>query len=108
MLCIFHFGYLAPDIGISHPSKGTATRWDAAQQQWGVSKLLRCKKNACDVLRFIFQHVGIFAPDFGIAQPFIIRFSKGLYDMCDKIVSKIFLITIAAMNIAGEYENIPS
>ena len=32
----------------------------------------------CDVLQCIFQHIGIFAPDFGISQPFIIRFSNGL------------------------------
>ena len=67
----------------------------------------------------IFQHVGIFAPDYGIAQQFIIRFSNG-FQHCDgdlisfpviraaKLSVKYCLITIAAMNIAGEYENIPS
>ena len=30
------------------------------------------RKNACDVLQCFFQHVGTFAPDFGISQPFII------------------------------------
>ena len=45
-------------------------------------KLLRYIKIACDMLRFIFQHVGIFTPDFGMAQPFIIRFSNG-FQYCD-------------------------
>ena len=58
------------------------------------------------MLRCIFQHVRIFAPDFGISQPFIIRFSNGLqhYDGDSmNILSLIFLITIAAMSIAEEY-----
>ena len=39
---------------------------------------LRCTKIACDGLRCIFQHVGNFAPDFGISQPLTVRFSIGL------------------------------
>ena len=39
-------------------------------------------KITCDVLRCIFQHVGISAPDFGISKLFIIRFLNGL-QYCD-------------------------
>ena len=42
----------------------------------------RCIKIACDALRWVFQHVGIPAPDFGISLLFIVRFSNGL-DHCD-------------------------
>ena len=31
-------------------------------------------QNSCDGLRCIFQHVGNFAPDFGISQLFSVRF----------------------------------
>ena len=62
--------------------KGPATRCDALHPRWDVSKFLRYFKIACDVLRYIFQHVGICAPDFRISQPFIIRFSNGLQH-CD-------------------------
>ena len=57
---------------------GPATCCDAAHLRWGVSKPLRCIKNACDALRCKFQHVGNFAPDIGISQLFIVRFSNGL------------------------------
>ena len=58
-----------------------ATRCDAVHSRWDVLKL-RYIKIACDVPRCIFQHVGNFAPDFGISQPLIIRFSNGLQH-CD-------------------------
>ena len=64
-------------------SIGPATRCDATHSRWDVPKLLRYIKITCDVLRCIFQHVGIYAPDFGISQLFIIRFSNGL-QYCDK------------------------
>ena len=51
--------------------------WPGLYSGWDVLKLLRYIKIACDVLRCIFQHVGICAPDVGISQPFIIRFSNG-------------------------------
>ena len=57
--------------------KGPATRCDAAHLRWGVPKLLRCRKIACDGLRCIFQHVGNFAPDFGISQLFSVQFLNG-------------------------------
>ena len=41
-----------------------------------------CDADACIVLRCIFQHVGIFAADFGISQAFIIRFSNGFQRVC--------------------------
>ena len=40
------------------------------------------QKRACDALRCKFQNVQYFAPDFGISQLFIIRFSNGLQH-CD-------------------------
>ena len=58
-----------------------------------------------------------FAPDFGISQLFIHRFANSFQHndghlmalhVLDKglgILSWIFLIVIAAMKIAGEYEN---
>ena len=56
----------------------------------------------------IFQHVGNFTPDFGIAQLFIVGFSNGLY-LCDEhliivymmhcLFSLVFLYTNAAMTI---------
>ena len=52
---------------------GPATRCDAVHSRWDVPTLLRYIKIACDVLRCIFQHV---APDFGISQLFIVRFSN--------------------------------
>ena len=64
-------------------SIGPATRCDAAHLRWGVPKPLRCRKIARDTLRCKFQHVGNFAPDFGISQLFIIRFSNGL-QYCDE------------------------
>ena len=47
--------------------KGPATRCDAVHPRWDVPMHLRCSKIACDALRCIFQHVGNFAPDFGIS-----------------------------------------
>ena len=38
----------------------------------------RCSKIPCDGLRCIFQHVGNFAPDFGIPRLFIIQSPNGL------------------------------
>ena len=55
--------------------RSCATRLDALHPQWDVSKLMRYIKIACNALQCIFQHVGISAADFGISQPFIIRFS---------------------------------
>ena len=57
---------------------GPATRCDAVLPRWDVPIHLRCPKIACDGRRCIFQHVGNFAPDFGISQPLIVRFSIGL------------------------------
>ena len=61
---------------------GPATRCNAAYLRWDVLKPLRCREMACDALRCKFQHVQYFAPDFGISQLFIIRFSNGLQH-CD-------------------------
>ena len=55
---------------------GPATCWD-------VPKLLRYIKIACDVLRCIFLCVVICAPDFRVAQPFIIRFLNS-FQHCDE------------------------
>ena len=63
--------------------KGPVTRCDAVHPRWDVPTLLRYIKITCDMLRCIFQHVGIFAPDFRISQLFIIRFSNGL-QYCDR------------------------
>ena len=57
---------------------GPATRCDAALPRWDIPIHLRCTKIACDGLLCIFQHVGNFAPDFGISQPLIVRFTIGL------------------------------
>ena len=57
-------------------------RCDVVHLRWDVPKPLRYIKITCDVLRCIFQHVGISAPDFGISKLFIIRFSNGL-QYCD-------------------------
>ena len=75
-------------------------------------------KIACDTLRCIFQHVGNFAPIFGISQPIIFRFSKGFYHnagdlmsfhlICVSKVCVIFLNAITAMRIAEENGNLPS
>ena len=72
----------SPDAIYSVINIGPATRCDAVHPQWDVPKLLRYIKIICDVLRCIFQHVGTFAPDFRISQPFIIRFSNSL-QYCD-------------------------
>ena len=61
---------------------GPATCCDATHPRWNVLKPLRCIKIACDALRWVFQHVGISAPDFGISLLFIVLFSNGL-DHCD-------------------------
>ena len=84
---------------------GPATRCDAAHLRWGVSKLLRCKKNACDVLRCIFQHVGIFAPDFGISQLHILRFSNG-FQHHDGVLMLFHLI--CELKLSVEYFYLPS
>ena len=55
---------------------GPATRCDAVNPRWDVPMHLRCRKIACDALRWRFQHVGNFAPDFGITQLYIVRFSN--------------------------------
>ena len=60
-----------------HVSIGPATRCDATHPQQNVLKPLRCIKIACDALRWIFQHVGSFAPDGGISQLITVRFSNG-------------------------------
>ena len=84
-------------------SKGPATRCDATHPRRNVTKTLRCIKIACDALRCIFQHVGSFAPDNGISQLFIVRFSNGFQHdnghlmsflmMCDSNFSvKYFLL----------------
>ena len=98
---------------------GPATRCNAVHLRCDIPKLLRCRKTACDALRCKFQHVQYFAPDFDLSQPFAIRFSNSTRH-CDwnlmsfhvicasKILCYIFLITIAAMNIAGENRNLPS
>ena len=62
--------------------KGQATRCDAVHLRSDFLKLLRYIKITWDVLRCIFQHVGISAPDVGISQLFIIRFLNGL-QYCD-------------------------
>ena len=57
---------------------GPATRCDAAHPRWDILIHLRCCKITCNGLRCIFQHVGNFAPDFGISQLIIVRFSNVL------------------------------
>ena len=69
---------LAVRMAVNDEYIGPATRCDAAHLRWEVLKPLRCSKIASDGLRSIFQHVGNFAPDFGIPQLFIVRFSNGL------------------------------
>ena len=58
---------------------------------WGVLKLLRCRKIACDAPRCKFQHIQYFAPDFEVAQPFIIRFSND-FQHCDEDLNGFPLI----------------
>ena len=53
-----------------------ATRCDAAHLRWWVPNELRYLKFACDVLRLKVQHAQYFAPDLGISQLFISRFSN--------------------------------
>ena len=65
---------------------GPATCCDAVHPRWDVPKPLRFIKIACNVLRCIYQHVGIFAPDFGIAQSFIIQFSNGFQHCNDNLM----------------------
>ena len=109
-----------PIVGVQHRSVwlgliGPVTRCDATHPRQNVLKTLRCIKIACDGLQWVFQHVGISAPDFGISLLFIVRFSNGL-DHCDGHLIgfhlmyslNFFLITIAVMHISGEYGNSPS
>ena len=80
------FGYQHVGIGDARLSRlgsiGPATRCDATHPRWNVLKPLRCIEITCDALRWVFQHVGISAPDFGISLLFIVRCSNGL-DHCD-------------------------
>ena len=73
---------------------GPATSCDDVHPRWDVPKLLRYIKTAWDVLRCIFQHVRIFAPNFGIAQPFTMRFSNGFQHCDDELMS--FLVICEA------------
>ena len=75
----YHINLVFSTYFLINASKGPATRCDIAYLRWGVPNLLRCRKIVFDALRCIFQHVGNFAPDFGISQPFIIRFSNVFY-----------------------------
>ena len=82
------------DIYLSHHMNyipladiGPVTRCDAAHLEWNVLKPLRCIKIACDALRCIYHHVGNLAPDFGISQLFLFRFSNGLHHCNDHLIS---------------------
>ena len=79
-------------------SIGPATRCDAAHPRWDVLKHLRCIKIACDVLRCIFQHVGIFAFDFGISQSFIIQFPNG-FQHCDGYLINIHVTYESTLSV---------
>ena len=78
---------------------------------WSKGHVIRI--TSCDALQCKFQHVQYLGSDFGIS-PISKRFAALWWwfnelscDMWDTIVNLIFLNTIAAMNIAGGYENIP-
>ena len=65
-------------------------------------------KISCNVLRCIFQNVGIFSPDFGMIQPFIIRFSNGFQHRDDDLIR--FPMICEALDISNYHcsdENIP-
>ena len=66
-LMVSHKGYIL----------GPGTGCDTVHLRWAFPKLLRYIKIACHVLQCIFQHVGNSAPNFGISQLFIVRFSNG-------------------------------
>ena len=68
--------------GVLPACKGPATRCDATHPRWNVLKPMRCIKIACDALQWVFQRVGISAPDFEISLLFIVRFPNGL-DHCN-------------------------
>ena len=113
-------------LGKSLPLSYTLTTWygpatpcDTVHLRWDVIMPLRCIKIASDALQCIFQHVGSLAPDFGISQLIIIRFSSVFYqkcwrfnelsfDMYMKSVRYIYLKAIAALKIAGQNGNLPS
>ena len=82
----------------THVAIGPATRCDAAHLRWDVLKLLRCMKIVCNALRCKFQHVQYFAPDFGVAQPFIIQFSNG-FQHCDEDLMSILVICVAKSSV---------
>ena len=77
---------------------GPATRCDTALMRWGVPKLLRCMKTACDAMRCKFEHVQYFGTDFGISQPFIILFSNGL-QYCDGDLMSFHMIYEAKLSV---------
>ena len=60
-------------VGCGFQPIGPATHCDAAHLRWGVLNPLRCITIACDVLRYIFQHVGNLSPYFGIPELYIVR-----------------------------------
>ena len=63
-----------------------------------VIKIIKIKI-ACDVLQCIFQHVGNFTPNFGISQPFIIRFSSG-FQHDDKYLISLLVTQMSQLNIS--------
>ena len=85
--------------------KGPATRCNATHPRLNVLKPLRCIKMACDALQWVFQHVEISAPDFGISLLFIVRFSNG-WDHCDGHLIGIHLMH--SLKFSVKYFLLPS
>ena len=79
---------------------GPATRCDAVHPRWDITKPLWYIKIACDVLRCIFQHVGISAPDSWLSQTvcsIVIVIPEALY------VGKNYQISISDYNRCDDH-----